>query len=29
MTTANGDGLEFNPYLGSIYDEIDKIKESS
>ena len=28
MTTANGDGLEFNPYLGSIFDEIERIKES-
>ena len=28
MTTANGDGIEFNPYLGSIFDEIERIKGS-
>ena len=26
MTTANGDGIEFNPFLGSIFDEIEDIK---
>jgi hypothetical protein len=28
MTTASGDGLEFNPYLGSIFEEIERLKES-
>ena len=29
MTTANGDGIEFNPILGSIFDEIERIKSQS